>query len=137
IKKARESASAKADKKAPAATAVVRLIGKVDAATADNVSVAVSGKPSRKVALRPATTFVKAVAGTAADITKGSRIVWKATKGSFNRAEEIILLPAQAKLGILLTDVASGSMTYKTSKGKDFRLRTTAATTEKSENGPK
>src|SRR5205807_34318 len=65
LKKAREAAAAKAAKKpAAAATAAVRLIGKVDATTANNVSITV-GKTSRKVAIRPATTYVKAVAGSA------------------------------------------------------------------------
>ncbi len=139
VQKARENAVAKAaaNSKTPAAATAVRLIGKVDATTADNVSITVSGKPSRKVAIRSATTFVKAVPGTAADIVKGSRIVWKPKQGSLTAAEEIIVLPAQAKLGILLTDAASGSMTYKTNKGKDFKVTTTGATIEKVENATK
>jgi hypothetical protein len=137
LKKARENATAKAAKNNNGSPAAVRLIGKVDATTAENVSIAVNGKPSRKVAIGSATTFVKAVPGSAADITKGSRIVYKAKKGSFTTAEEIIVLPAQAKLGILLTDAASGSMTFKNNKGKDVKVTTTGATVEKVENATK
>jgi hypothetical protein len=137
LKKARENATAKAAKNNTGSAAAVRLIGKVDATTAENVSVAVTGKPSRKVAIRSTTIFVKAVPGSAADIKKGSRVVWKAKKGSLNAAEEVIVLPAQAKLGILLTDAASGSMTYKTTKGKDFKVTTTGATIEKVEDATK
>jgi hypothetical protein len=137
VQKARDSAKAAKNNKEPGGTAFIRLIGKVDDATADNVSITVSGKPSRKVAIRPATTYVKAVPGTAADIKKGARILWKAKAGSLNAAEEIIVLPAQAKLGILLSDAASGSMTYKTDKGKDFKVITGAATIEKVENAKK
>src|SRR5205814_5808589 len=94
LKKAREAAAAKAAKKpAAAATAAVRLIGKVDATTANNVSITV-GKTSRKVAIRPATTYVKAVAGSASDVTKGSRVIFKGKQGSLTVAEEVIVLPA-------------------------------------------
>ena len=92
LKKAREAAAAKAAKKpAAAATAAVRLIGKVDATTANNVSITV-GKTSRKVAIRPATTYVKAVAGSASDVTKGSRVIFKGKQGSLTVAEEVIVL---------------------------------------------
>jgi phage gp45-like len=137
LKKAREAASAKAAKKAPGAATAVRLIGKIDDATENNLSVTVNGKPSRKIALRPTTTFVKAVAGTAADITKGSRVVWKAKKGALTAAEEVIVLPAQAKLGILVTAVAPDSVTIKSAKGKDVKVTTTGATIEKVTNATK
>ena len=137
LKKAREAAAAKAAKKpAAAATAAVRLIGKVDATTANNVSITV-GKTSRKVAIRPATTYVKAVAGSASDVTKGSRVIFKGKQGSLTVAEEVIVLPAQAKLGVLLTDVASGSMTLKNAKGKDAKVTITGATIEKVQNATK
>jgi len=97
----------------------------------------VNGKPSRKVALRPTTTFVKAVAGTASDITKGSRVVWKAKKGELTAAEEVIVLPAQAKLGILVIAVAPDSVTIKSAKGKDVKVTTTGATIEKVTNATK
>ena len=137
LKKARDAAAAKAAKKpAAAATAAVRLIGKVDATTANNVSITV-GKTSRKVAIRPATTYVKAVAGSASDVTKGSRVIFKGKQGSLTVAEEVIVLPAQAKLGVLLTDVGSGSMTLKNAKGKDAKVTITGATIEKVQNATK
>ena len=135
LKKARDAAAAKATKK-PAATAAVRLIGKVDATTTTNVSITV-GKASRKVAIRPATTYVKAVAGSASDITKGSRVIFKGKQGSLTVAEEVIVLPAQAKLGTLITDVGSGSMTFKNTKGKDAKVTITGATIDKVQNATK
>jgi hypothetical protein len=138
VAKAKASANAKAAKNNKAtANVAVRLIGKVDSSTADSVSVASNGKPSKKVAYQSGTLFVKAVPGTAADITKGSRIVWRGKPGSFTMAEEIIVLPAQARLGSLLTDAASGSMTYKSEAGKDLKITTTGATIEKVQNATK
>ncbi len=139
VQKARENAVAKAaaNSKKPAAATAVRFTGKVDATTADNVSIVVTGKPSQKISIRAATTFVKAVAGTAADIVKGSRVVWKPKQGSLTAAEEVIVLPAEAKLGNLLTDAASGSMTFKTAKGKDAKITTTGATVDKVETATK
>ncbi len=140
LQKARDAAKAKTgtNDKTPAGTAAfVRLIGKVDAATADNLSVAVTGKPSRKFAVRSTTTFVKAVPGTTADIVKGSRIVWKPKKGSSNAADAIIVLPADAKIGVLITDATPDSLTYKTTTGKDFKVTTTGATINKVEKAAK
>ncbi|HYL51121.1 MAG TPA: hypothetical protein VEZ15_04065 [Acidimicrobiia bacterium] len=133
VKKAEQKAAAKTatgSAKTPAVGTSVRVIGKVDATAAKNVTVTVNGKTSRKLGLQTGTLFVKAVPGSAADVTKGSRVVWKPKGGSFTSAEEIIVLPANARLGSLLTDVAAGSMTYK-SNGKELKVTTTGATIEK------
>jgi phage gp45-like len=137
VKKTEKNAAAKVAKSKTAAVGTtVRVIGKVDATAAKTVSVTVKDKTSRKLALQAGTLFVKAVPGSAADITKGSRVIVRAKSGSLTLAEEIIVLPANARLGSLLTDVASGSMTYK-AKGKDIKIVSTGATIEKVENATK
>jgi hypothetical protein len=133
VKKARENAAAKAaGKDKPAAATTVRLVGKVGATSDESVTITVDGKTTRRLTVSTGTLFVKTVPGSAADIKKGSRVVWKPKSGSLTTAEEIIVLPAQrSRLGVLITDVASGSLTFKGNGGKAVKVTTTGAPVEK------
>jgi hypothetical protein len=136
LKKARAAATAKQNannkntKGKAGSAAGVRLVGKVDSTAGDAVDITMANKAKRHVGVTTTTLYEKAVPGTAADIKKGERVVWKNKPGSLTAAVEVIVLPANAKLGSLLTDATAGSMTYK-ANGKDLKIDTTGATVEK------
>ena len=81
------------------------------------------GRRRQDDALRhePKTVVVKASPGTASDITPGSRVVWKPKAGQLTQAEEIIVLPANAKLGSLVVSSTPDSITFK-SNGKNVTV---------------
>jgi len=128
-------ASAKAAAKAAPAGAAegaksVRLVGKVGVTAPDSVTITVDGTKTMRFVTTPTTVVVKAASGTAGDITSGSRVVWKPKEGQLTEAEEVIVLPADAKMGSLVVSATPDSMTFK-SNGKDVTVSTKGATISK------
>src|SRR5690349_7576269 len=105
----------------------VRLIGKVGVTDPNSVTLTVEGAKTMRFLTTPTTIFVKASPGTASDITQGSRVVWKAKAGSLAEAEEVVVLPADAKLGSAVVSATPTSMTIK-NNGKEVTVSTQGAT---------
>jgi hypothetical protein len=105
----------------------VRLVGKVGVTAPDSVTLTVDGTKTMKFLTTPTTIVVKASPGTASDITKDSRVVWKPKSGQLTQAEEVIVLPASAKLGSPVVSATPTSMTFK-SNGKDVTVSIEGAT---------
>jgi len=104
----------------------VRLVGKVGVTAPDSVTLTVDGSKTMKFLTTPTTIVVKASPGSASDITKDSRVIWKAKAGSLSEAEEVIVLPANAKLGSQVVSATPTSMTIK-NNGKEITVSTQGA----------
>jgi hypothetical protein len=81
---------------------------------------------ARQFATTARTVVVKAVPGTASDIVAGSRVEFHAA-GSLSDAQEVIVLPANAKVGLSVTSATPTSMTLD-SNGKPITVNTKGAT---------
>jgi hypothetical protein len=128
IKSAKAAAKAQPKSGGAAATgAAVRLAGKVGVTAPDSVTITVDGAKTMKFATSPKTIIVKASPGTASDITKGSRVVWKPVAGQVAQAEEVVVLPANAKMGSLVVSATPDSMTFK-NNAKDVTVSIQGAT---------
>ncbi len=136
VKKVKESAKAKASSggttssstSSQSSGATLRVVGTVDSATSGSVSIPVGGT-TRHITISPDTVVVKANSGSASDVTPGSRVVVKTKPGSLTDASEVIVLPADAKLGTTVEAATPTSLTI-TSGGKKLTINTQGATVE-------
>ena len=108
--------------------AAVRLTGKVGTTTADEVTLTENGA-TKKFLTNSSTVVVKASPGSASDITTGSRVVWRPVPGQLAQAAEVVVLPANAKMGSEVVSATPTSMTIK-SNGKTVTISTQGATVE-------
>lgn len=123
VKNAKAQAVAQSGSNQAGAPATSRLTGKVGTA-APGLTMTVGGKP---VVTSATTVVVKASAGSPSDIKAGDRVVSKPKQGQTTQAEEIIVLPANSKLGSPVVSATANSMTI-TSGGKNVTVNTTGAT---------
>jgi len=124
--------AAKAAKNTPAqgtaATANVRIVGKVGVATPTEITL--GGNAPRKFLTNATTIVVKASPGTPADIAAGGKVVWKPKAGQPTQADEVIVLPADAKIGVPVVSATPTSMELKSENG-NITVNTSSATVEK------
>jgi hypothetical protein len=130
--KSKSAAAAAARRQAAArnaATAGSEVIGTVTAT--DGKTITVKTSKGKTVTLRvPKTVVVRTASkGSASDISKGSRAVFKAS--SFTKVKELVILPAAGKAGVMLTGVTSGSVSFKGRGGKTVTVDTSGATVDK------
>ncbi len=114
-------------------TAGAAVVGSVTATAPGSVTISLAGGgtdagTTREFATSSDTTVVKATPGTASDITRGARVQYKGSGSS--GAQEIIVLPADAKLGLSVTSVTPTSMTLRSNNGKDQTVNTQGATVD-------
>jgi hypothetical protein len=123
-----------ATKKKPAAAASVRTVGTVTAApTAESVTIRTAKGQTQSIVIAPTTVVRKASKGATSDLTKGARVIFKGK--TYTEAAEIIVLPANGRMGTPLTGVASTSVTYKTPRGKSVTIKTTSAAVDRTTTG--
>src|SRR5262249_35151587 len=123
------AAKKKAAAKKRAATAVSEVIGKVT--TTNGKTITVKRSTGKTVTLPVAKTVVVRTAskGSASDVTKGSRMLFKPS--GYTQVKELVILPAAGKAGVMLTAVTSGSVSYRGKTGKTITLKTSGATVDK------
>ena len=129
-----KNAKAEASKKpaaggSTAANASVRYVGKVGATTPNEITLAGSST-GHKFLTSSGTVVVKATSGSPSDITTGARIVWKPVKGQSTQADEVIVLPADAKMGTSVISATPTTMEIKGTSG-NVTVDTSKATVEK------
>jgi hypothetical protein len=90
-------------------------------------SVTITGTTSRDIALSTAPVIYNTVPGTVDDITRDSKILVQAPRGSVN-ATEIVLLPADSEIGRQVTAVGPGSVTRANPDGTSTEINLTDAT---------
>jgi hypothetical protein len=106
-----------------------RSIGSVTATTPNEITITLHTGATRRIALAKGTVVVRAGAGTASDITPNERVVY-ATAGSSTIATAVIVLPATARLGALVSATDSTTMSVKIFT-KVTKITTTGATVNK------
>jgi hypothetical protein len=113
VKKLKAAATTPTPDATPATSATtVRLSGKVGS-TKGGVVTLTSASGTRTMATKSSTIVVKALPGNLSDITAGQRVLWQATPGQSTHAEEIVVLPSDAKLGSSVVSVSPTSMQLK------------------------
>jgi hypothetical protein len=131
LKEANKATGSKPSKNAPPPTATtsVRLAGTVGTAT--NGTVTLSGGTSPQTFQTDTTTaVVRATPGSASDITAGQRVVWQGKSGQLTQAAEVIVLPADAKIGSVVVSATPTSMQITSSNG-NLTINTSGATVDK------
>jgi hypothetical protein len=111
VNRLKKQGSATSNASSPGASAAtsVRLAGTIGSAT--NSTVALTGGSGPQTFLTNAKTIVvKASPGTASDIAAGHHVVWRAKPGQLTQAQEVIVLPADAKIGSVVTNATPTSM---------------------------
>lgn len=107
----------------------VQFRGKVATASANGFNLTVGGA-TKQLLTDQATIVVKTTPGTPTDIAAGMRVVWKPKKGQRTQADEVIVLPANAKTGVVVVSATANSMTLKSSLN-NRTVSTNGATVEK------
>jgi hypothetical protein len=112
VKSAKKARVVVVKRRAPV-PASVRMSGKVTAHLPAAVTIVDSKGLSHRFAMLRATRVVNATAGTLADIVPGSRVIFKNKAGGFTTAEEVVVLPTNAKFGVLVKSATAESMTIQ------------------------
>jgi hypothetical protein len=126
---ARASKSAATQPQGQPRNASVQFRGKVASASANGFNLTVGGA-TKQLLTDQATIVVKTTPGTPTDIAAGVRVVWKSKKGQPTQADEVIVLPANAKTGTVVVSATANSMTLKSSPN-NVTVSTNGATVEK------
>jgi hypothetical protein len=108
----------KVDRAKEKAAAGFQLAGHVSAVDAASVTVKLAGGQLRRVVTVPQTRILNATAGTLDDVKKGRRALVRTVPRGPRRVQEIVVLPATSRLGLVIAGTGFGMVWSISSDGR-------------------
>ncbi len=128
VKKAKQGQTAKKKKKVAVKATAVSVIGKVSAKTSNTMTVVDGRGTEHKIAFGKASVVVIAAKADQGALKTGMKILYWPVKGNYKTASEVVVLPADAKVGAKVTKTDANSVTLAGAKGNAIVVSTTGAT---------